>query len=105
VESGLAAARAENADCIFCGGVVQSNTARQVAAACAKLGLECHLGIMRGRLARTEAGYDATGNMLLDRLFGAIIHDIPWDEDRNRRLSENVGRPKAAGPRPTRGPY
>jgi L-cysteate sulfo-lyase len=38
----LAAALAEGANCVVCGGVVQSNTARQVAAVCAKLGLECH---------------------------------------------------------------
>jgi L-cysteate sulfo-lyase len=65
LEFDLAAALAEGADCVVCGGVVQSNTARQAAAACAKLGLECHLGIMHGRLARTEPGYDDTGNALL----------------------------------------
>ena len=70
LEFDLAAALAEGADCVVCGGVVQSNTARQAAAACAKLGLECHLGIMHGRLARTEPGYDDTGNALLNRLFG-----------------------------------
>jgi L-cysteate sulfo-lyase len=79
--------------------------ARQVAAACAKLGIECHLGIMRGRLGRTEAGYEQTGNILLDRLFGAIIHDLPWDEDRNRRLHEIVGRLREKGWRPYMVPY
>jgi hypothetical protein len=105
LEFDLAAALAEGADCVVCGGVVQSNTARQAAAACAKLGLECHLGIMHGRLARTEPGYDDTGNALLNRLFGAIIHDIPWDEDRNRRLHEIVEELKAAGRRPYLVPY
>jgi L-cysteate sulfo-lyase len=105
LEFDLAAALAEGADCVVCGGVVQSNTARQAAAACAKLGLECHLGIMHGRLARTERGYDDTGNILLDRLFGAVIHDIPWDEDRNRRLREIVAGLKAAGRRPYLVPY
>src|SRR3954453_11073679 len=80
LEFDLAAAREAGADCIVCGGVVQSNTARQVAAACAKLGVECHLGIMSGRLAETEPGYETNGNILLDRLYGAIIHDIPWNE-------------------------
>ncbi|HVY15293.1 MAG TPA: D-cysteine desulfhydrase family protein [Rhodopila sp.] len=105
LEFDLAAALAEDADCVVCGGVVQSNTARQVAAACAKLGIECHLGIMRGRLARTEPGYDETGNLLLNRLFGAVIHDIPWDEDRNRRLREIAEALKAAGRRPYLVPY
>lgn len=105
LEFDLAAALAEGADCVVCGGVVQSNAARQVAAACAKLGLECHLGIMRGRLARPEPGYEVTGNLLLNRLFGAIIHDIPWDEDRNRRLRAIVVELKAAGRRPYLVPY
>lgn len=105
LEFGLAAALAEGADCVVCGGVVQSNAARQVAAACAKLDLECHLGIMHGRLARTEQSYGDTGNILLDRLFGAVIHDISWDEDRNRRLHEIVGALKAAGRRPYLVPY
>src|SRR5271156_5398774 len=66
LEFDLAAALEAKADCVVCGGVVQSNTARQVAAACAKLGIECHLGIMRGRLASTEPGYNSNGNILLD---------------------------------------
>src|SRR2546423_489723 len=48
LEFSLAAAQAADVDCVVCGGVAQSNTARQVAAACAKIGIECHLGIMHG---------------------------------------------------------
>jgi L-cysteate sulfo-lyase len=105
LEFDLAAGMAQGADCIVCGGVVQSNAARQVAAACAKLGLECHLGIMTGRLPHTEPGYDGTGNILLDRLYGAVVHDIPWNEDRNallRKIVEDRGR---AGRRPYLVPY
>ena len=105
LEYDLAAALAAGADCVVCGGVVQSNVARQVAAACAKLGLECHLGIMHGRVPGTEPGYDATGNILLDRLFGAVIHDIPWNEDRNARLRAIETELRAAGRRPYFVPY
>jgi L-cysteate sulfo-lyase len=101
----LAAAREAGADCIVCGGVVQSNTARQVAAACAKLGLECHLGIMSGRLAATEPGYDSNGNILLDRLYGAVVHDIPWSEDRNARLRAIAEDLRRAGRAPYLVPY
>src|SRR5262252_9818411 len=38
------------ADTIVSGGVVQSNSQRQVAAAAAKLGLACHLAVYHGRL-------------------------------------------------------
>lgn len=105
LEYDLAAALADGADCVVCGGVVQSNVARQVAAACAKLGLECHLGIMHGRVTGTEPAYGATGNILLDRLFGAVIHDIPWNEDRNLQLRELEAELRAAGRRPHFVPY
>jgi L-cysteate sulfo-lyase len=105
LEFSLAAALEAKADCVVCGGVPQSNTVRQVAAACARLGLECHLGIMRGRLATMEPGYDDSGNMLLDRLFGAVIHDITWDEDRNRHLHDLVASLTSAGRRPYLVPY
>jgi L-cysteate sulfo-lyase len=105
LEFDLASALDAGADCIVSGGVVQSNTARQVAAACAKIGIECHLGIMHGRLAITEPGYGDTGNILLDRLYGAIIHDIPWDEDRNLRLRRIADDLKAAGRHPYLVPY
>jgi len=36
------------ADTLVSGGVVQSNSQRQVAAAAAKLGLACHLAVMAG---------------------------------------------------------
>jgi len=105
LEFDLAAALEDQADCVVCGGVVQSNTARQVAAACAKLGIECHLGIMRGRLASTEPGYVDNGNILLDRLYGAILHNIPWDENRNLHLREIADNLRTAGRRPYLVPY
>lgn len=105
LEFDLAAAQEVNADCIVCGGVVQSNAARQVAAACARIGIECHLGIMRGRLAVSEPGYEDTGNILLDQLYGAIIHDIPWNEDRNRRLHAIADELREMGRRPYMVPY
>ncbi len=101
----LAAALAEHADCVVCGGVVQSNTARQVAAACARLGLECHLGILHGRVRDPEPGYELSGNILLDRRCGAVIHDIPWDGERNGHLHALAARLRAAGRRPYLVPY
>ena len=105
LEYDFAAAMAAGSDCVVCGGVVQSNTCRQVAAAAAKLGLACHLGIMHGRVPTTEAGYDATGNILLDRLYGAAIHDLPWDENRNRGLRGIEAKLKSSGRKPYFVPY
>jgi L-cysteate sulfo-lyase len=99
LEYKLAAALVGGADCMISGGVVQSNAARQVAAACAKLGLECHLAFMHGRVSGTEPEYDFTGNVLLDRLFRAIVHEIPWTEERNAGLRAIEAELLAAGRR------
>src|SRR5882757_9177287 len=83
----------QGADTLVSGGVVQSNSQRQVAAAAAKLGLACHLAVYHGRLAPPSAEYEKTGNALLNRLFGAMLHDVPWNGDRNgaiRALSERL---------------
>jgi len=45
---------ASNADTLVSGGVVQSNSQRQVAAVAAKLGLQCHLAVYHGRLSTSD---------------------------------------------------
>jgi L-cysteate sulfo-lyase len=59
LEYDLAAALAAGADCVVCGGVVQSNTCRQVAAAATKLGVACHLGIMHSNRSAFYAMFAA----------------------------------------------
>ena len=81
------------ADTLVSGGVVQSNSQRQVAAAAAKLGFECHLAVYHGRLEAPTPEYETSGNALLNRLFGAQLHDVPWTGDRNQAicaLAENL---------------
>ena len=82
----LAEALADGADTIVSGGVVQSNSQRQVAAAAAKLGLTCHLAVYHGRLTPPTPEYERSGNALLNRLFGARLHDVPWTGDRNAAI-------------------
>jgi len=82
----LAEAMAMKADTLVSGGVVQSNSQRQVAAAAAKLGLECHLAVYHGRVAPPSREYERSGNALLNRLFGAHLHDMPWTGDRNAAI-------------------
>lgn len=69
----IADAVAAGADCVITYGAVQSNHARQTAAACARAGLECHL-VLGTIVQWPDAGYQRSGNILLDRLFGARIH-------------------------------
>jgi L-cysteate sulfo-lyase len=96
---------ASNADVLVSGGVVQSNSQRQVAAAAAKLGLECHLAVYHGRLAPPTPEYGASGNALLNRLFGARLHDVPWTGNRNAAIEELSNRLRVEGRRPYYVPY
>jgi len=82
-------ALAQRADTIVTYGAVQSNHARQTAAACARLGLECHLVLSR-RVTWKHPEYESGGNVLLDQLLGAQLHIVePADvEARSRALIE-----------------
>jgi L-cysteate sulfo-lyase len=93
------------ADTLVSGGVVQSNSQRQVAAAAAKLGLACHLAVYHGRLSAPSPDYDKTGNALLNRLFGAHLHDVPWNGDRNGAIHALADRLRTEGRRPFIVPY
>src|SRR5215475_5756724 len=96
---------AAGADTLVSGGVVQSNSQRQVAAAAAKLGLACHLAVYHGRLAPPSADYGKTGNALLNRLFGATLHEVPWTGDRNAAIRAIAERLAAEGRKPYIVPY
>lgn len=68
----LAEALAQGRRKVVTYGGLQSNHVRITAAACARLGLETHLLFFEPRPQRLE------GNLLLDRLFGARLHFIPF---------------------------
>jgi L-cysteate sulfo-lyase len=95
----------EGADTIVSGGVVQSNSQRQVAAVAAKLGLACHLAVYHGRLAPPTPEYETSGNAFLNRLFGAQLHDVPWTGDRNAAIRTLVDDLRASGRKPYFVPY
>jgi L-cysteate sulfo-lyase len=96
---------ARNADTLVSGGVVQSNSQRQVAAAAARLGLQCHLAVYHGRLSPPTPEYEVSGNALLNRLFGAHLHDVPWTGDRNGAIQALGDRLRAQGRRTYFVPY
>ena len=98
-------ALSKGADTIVSGGVVQSNSQRQVAAVAAKLGLACHLAVYHGRLEPPTPEYNTSGNALLNRLFGAQLHDVPWTGDRNAAIRALVRELEAKGQRPYFVPY
>jgi len=61
-------------------GAVQSNHARQTAAACTLMGLKC-LIILEQRLKEPPESYMKSGNVFLNKLFGAEIKICPSNED------------------------
>lgn len=93
------------ADTLVSGGVVQSNSQRQVAAAAAKLGFDCHLAVYHGRLAAPTPDYETSGNALLNRLFGATLHAVDWTGDRNRAIHALAKKLSTEGRRPYVVPY
>ena len=68
----LGAAQADGVDTVITLGGVQSNHARQTAAAAARLGLRCQLVLPRV-VPREGIDYERNGNALLDRLLGAEV--------------------------------
>ena len=67
------------AELIVTVGAVQSNHARQTAAACALMGLKC-LIILEQRLKNPPESYMKSGNVFLDKLFGAEVKVCPKNE-------------------------
>ncbi len=84
----IADALSEGADTVVTFGAVQSNHARQTAAACAKTGLECHL-ILTRRVPWKSDNYETNGNILLNQLCDAHIH-IMESEDAEAKTGELI---------------
>jgi D-cysteine desulfhydrase len=76
LEYHLAAVQSDQHDTVITFGGIQSNHARLTAAACAKLGMECHL-ILTNQVSVEGENYRKNGNTLLNGLFGAHASLLP----------------------------
>jgi L-cysteate sulfo-lyase len=94
-----AAALAQGCDTLVTTGGVQSNHARQTAAAAARLGLACELLLPRLVDGRS-AEYETSGNVLLDQLFGARLHILPREDYRSETFDAALTRLKHEGRKP-----
>ena len=95
-------AHAQNADTILITGAVQSNFARLTAAGACKFGLQCHIQVEE-RVPNPSPLYHHSGNILLSRLFGAVLHSYPTGEDEegaDRQLEEIADGLKSEGKTP-----
>lgn len=99
----IARALADGADCVVTAGSSQSNHARQTAASARKLGLEPHLVLRDPKLSGHTTHW--LGNVLIDRLLGAVIHwtdeEAPYAETL-KRIQEEL---KGEGRQPALIPY
>src|SRR5947207_5410158 len=78
----VAEARDAGAETLITGGALQSNHCRQTAAAAARFGFECIL-VLTG-----DSPEQASGNLLLDRLFGAQVVYVTDRKDRDKVLQQ-----------------
>lgn len=69
---------AQGCDTFITTGGLQSNHARQSAAAAARAALACEL-MLSDIVPRHDEAYRTNGNLLLDDLFGATVHRLPGD--------------------------
>jgi D-cysteine desulfhydrase family pyridoxal phosphate-dependent enzyme len=95
----VAEAREQGAKTLISGGALQSNHCRQTAAAAARFGFECILVLTGDKSQR------ASGNLLLDQLFGAEIVYVADRKDRDGILQETFNRATNEGKKPYLVPY
>jgi len=95
----MAEALEEKADTIITQGAVQSNHARQTAAAAARLGMGCEL-LLENRVQDPDKAYLYSGNVLLDRLLGANLHHYPKATDMNQAMNDLATELRGQGKRP-----
>lgn len=99
LEFSMAAALAEGADTIITVGAVQSNHVRQTAAAACKLGLACEV-LLEHRVVDPSEPYAKSGNVFLDKLFGANLREYPGGSDFDAEMSAVAEEVRAAGGAP-----
>ena len=80
IEFPLGEAQSQDADTLLITSAVQSNYVRVAAAAGRRLGMEVHIQLEE-RVPGVDAQYRTSGNVLLDRIFGAKLHSFPVGED------------------------
>ena len=89
----------QDADTLVTQGAVQSNHVRQTAAAAAVMGLKCEV-ILEERTGSKAVDYVNNGNVLLDRLFGAVVRSVPGGSDMPAELQKTADEIRARGGKP-----
>jgi L-cysteate sulfo-lyase len=92
-------ALALGAETVLTQGAVQSNHCRQTAAAATKLNMKCEL-LFENRITDPSDIYRDSGNVFLDKMFGAGIHEYAAGTDMDLAMEEMAAEISADGGKP-----
>lgn len=99
LEFSMGEALQQGADTIITVGAIQSNHVRQTAAAACKLGMACEV-MLEHRVRKPSATYSRSGNVFLDRIFGANLREYPAGTDFNAAMEAVADEVRGKGGRP-----
>ena len=99
LEFSMGEALAQGADTIITVGAIQSNHVRQTAAAACKLGLACEV-MLEHRVQQPSDTYSNSGNLFLDRIYGANLREYPAGTDFDVVMAEIADEVRAKGGTP-----
>ena len=92
-------ALALGADTIITQGAIQSNHARQTAAAAAREGLQCYL-LLEDRTLTEDSDYLYNGNVMMDALLGAELRYCPQGRDMQQAMEDLAEQLREQGKKP-----
>jgi L-cysteate sulfo-lyase len=95
----MADALQKGADTVITQGAIQSNHARQTAAAAAKLGMKCQI-LLENRTGSQSPDYCGSGNVLLDHIHGAPTRTFPGGTDMNAAMEVVAEEVRSKGGKP-----
>lgn len=96
LEYSMGGALQKGADTIITVGAVQSNHVRQTAAAACKLGLKCEV-LLEHRVQHPSELYRNSGNVFLDRIFGAHLREYDNGTDFDAAIADVENEVRSAG--------
>jgi L-cysteate sulfo-lyase len=99
LEFSMGEAVEQGADTIISVGAVQSNHVRQTAAAACKLGMRCEL-LFERRVEEASDTYMNSGNVFLDRIYGANIREYDKGSDFDAEMEKVADEVREKGGKP-----
>jgi len=99
LEFSMGEALEQGADTVITVGAIQSNHVRQTAAAACKLGLKCEV-LLEHRIGSPSETYTTSGNVFLDRIFGANLREYPGGTNFDDAMAVVADEVRAAGGNP-----